>query len=285
VLEGGSPAEVLDRVNRFLLSLDIDTMATMVVCLVEPATGTVCYANAGHCLPLVRAGAGKVSYIDNVGGVPLGALDSPQYQDAATTFDAGDTLVLYTDGLVEERGQDYATGLQHLEDAAAAGEEDPERLCSRILEKTVGSGVRDDDVTLLVLRVLERLDDDLDLDVIGDQDALHSMRAMLRRWLREATQDEEVVADVTMAVNEAVQNAIEHAHGLDRTKVQVEMRRDNGAVRVAVRDHGRWRTDRDHSEERGRGLDLMRALMDGVDIDPRPSGSTVTLSHRLKNRR
>ena len=284
VLEGASPAEVLEKVNRFLLTLDVDSMATVLVCLVEPATGTVLYANAGHCLPLVRAGKKQVSYLDSAGGVPLGALDAPEYQNALATFGAGDTLVLYTDGLVEERGQPYTAGLAHLEDATRDAPLDPDAVCNRILREAVGDGVRDDDVTLLVLQVLDRLEDRLELEVVGDHDALQSMRAMMRRWLREATQDEEIVADITMAANEAVQNAIEHAHHLDRTKVQVELRRENGAVTVSVRDHGRWR-DGDHSEERGRGLDLMRALMDGVEIEPRPSGSTVTLRHRLRSRK
>jgi PAS domain S-box-containing protein len=282
VLDGAAPGEALERLNRFLLTVDADTMATVAICLVEPATGTVCYANAGHCLPFLRTQKGKPAFLAGGGGVPLGALDAPVYEEASTTLGGGDTLVLYTDGLIEERGTAYDEGLRRLEESTTKSGADLERLCDRILRGTVGDGIRDDDVTLLVLRVLERLEDHVHLEVIGAPDALSSSRALLRRWLRETTQDGGVVADVTMAVNEAVQNAIEHAHGLARTKIDVELDRRDGEIMVAVRDRGRWLSEGRDSAERGRGLDLMRALMDEVEIDQRPSGSVVVLRHRLR---
>ena len=82
-----------------------------------------------------------------------------------------------------------------------------------------------------------------------------------------------------MACNEACQNAIEHAYGLSPEPFDVELSRADGSVVIAVRDRGGWR---EHvSEDRGRGLPLMRALMDEVDIEQRPTGSTVVLRRAL----
>ncbi len=82
-----------------------------------------------------------------------------------------------------------------------------------------------------------------------------------------------------MATNEACQNAIEHAHALTPRPFQVELQRDDGAVTVVVRDRGGWREGL--SENRGRGLPLMRALMTDVEIEPSEEGTAVTLHREL----
>jgi PAS domain S-box-containing protein len=284
-LEGGEPGEILQRLNRFLLTLAPEPMATVLLLVVEPATNTVRYASAGHCSPLMLRGDGSAAFLDDVRGVPLGALDSPVYQDATITIDPSEALILYTDGLVEQRGESYATGLDRLGRAANGGRKprsgtkapDAEKLCDRILDGVLKGHIREDDVTLLVLRMAPRLEDRLELEVVGNPDALTSMRALLRRWLQETTQDAAMVEEVTMAVNEAAQNAIEHAHDLAATPVQMALAREGGGVTVSIRDRGVWVVHERDDEERGRGLPLMRALMDSVDVLPRATGSTVVL--------
>jgi anti-sigma regulatory factor (Ser/Thr protein kinase) len=76
-----------------------------------------------------------------------------------------------------------------------------------------------------------------------------------------------------------VQNAIEHGHGLSREPFEVELERDGDDVVVSVRDRGRWHDGA--SDDRGRGLPLMRALMDDVQIDALPDGTTVRMRRRL----
>jgi anti-sigma regulatory factor (Ser/Thr protein kinase) len=83
-----------------------------------------------------------------------------------------------------------------------------------------------------------------------------------------------------MAVNEACQNAIEHAYALSPEPFDVRLERDEGEICVTVRDRGGWRDSQ--SVDRGRGLPLMRALVDVVDIEQRPTGSTVVLRRTLR---
>ena len=83
-----------------------------------------------------------------------------------------------------------------------------------------------------------------------------------------------------MAANEAVQNAIEHGHALVPRPLDVELAREAGTVTIVVRDQGAWR--RPGTEDRGRGIPLMRALMGDVRIDRRPDGTEVTLRRRLR---
>ena len=120
----------------------------------------------------------------------------------------------------------------------------------------------------------------LEVELAGEPAALASFRQSLRRWLSESGANPEEVQDVVMACNEACQNAIEHAYGLAPEPFMVELTRDDGSVAITIRDRGGWRDS--VSNDRGRGLPLMRALMDEVDIEQRATGSTVTLRRELR---
>jgi anti-sigma regulatory factor (Ser/Thr protein kinase) len=148
-----------------------------------------------------------------------------------------------------------------------------------VIDTVLPSYDTDDDVTLLILRTLADTAERIEFEVLGDEPSLRAFRGTLRRWLAAAGSEPEELQDVTMAANEAIQNAIEHGHGLTRRAVEVVLDRTNGAIEVTVRDHGSWRAPRESA--RGRGLPLMRALMDSVDVEPGSSGTTVTLRRVL----
>jgi len=280
-LEGASPAVVLERLNRFLLSLSWDSMATALVLLVEPATGRMTYANAGHPPPLVMSPDGVAHSLKGSLSVPLGALDVAGYEEATARLEPGATLVLYTDGLVEQRDELIDRGIEKLEMALVTdGPAEPERLCERIIRRTVGRGEQTDDVTLVVVQAALSLGEVLEVELIGEPAALAAFRQGLRRWLEERGAEADEVQDVVMAVNEACQNAIEHAYALSPEPFDVKLTCEDGAVVVTVRDRGGWREGR--SDDRGRGLPLMRALMDAVEIEQRPTGSTVVLRRALR---
>jgi PAS domain S-box-containing protein len=279
-LDGASPASALDRLNRFLLSLAWDSMATALVLVLEPATGRMTYANAGHPPPIVLGADGTTRSLTDSLSVPLGALDVPGYREATASLEPGATLVLYTDGLVEQRDQLIDAGIERLEQAlVASGGTSPEAACDRIVRDTIGDDGGNDDVTLVVVQAEMSLGERLQLELVGDPAALTSFRQALRRWLSEVGAEDQEIHDITMATNEACQNAIEHAYGLSLEPFDVELSRDNGSVVIAVRDRGGWRDS--VSEDRGRGLPLMRALMDDVAVEQRPTGSTVTLRRAL----
>jgi anti-sigma regulatory factor (Ser/Thr protein kinase) len=181
--------------------------------------------------------------------------------------------------LIEQRGEHPDKGLERLRAAALAGPTELGALCDHVVDTVLPSYDTDDDVTLLILRTVSDRAPRMELAVLGDEPSLRAFRGMLRRWLAAAGAAPEEVQDVTMAANEAIQNAIEHAHALTRRAVEVLLDRTNGAIELAVRDHGTWRTPRE--SERGRGLPLMRALMDSVEVEPGPHGTTVTLRRSL----
>jgi len=86
--------------------------------------------------------------------------------------------------------------------------------------------------------------------------------------------------DVIMACNEACENAVEHGYEFGADLFAVELVHEDGTICVCVRDHGAWREPQ-KTPDRGRGLPLMRKLMDAVEVQPRPQGTTVRMSRRL----
>jgi PAS domain S-box-containing protein len=275
------PAALLARLNHFQFSMAWDDMATVLLAVIDPAAAKVQYASAGHPPPLVVAPGGVASYLVGGRGAPLGALERAPYTTATAELEPGSTLLVYTDGLIEQRGEHPDEGLARLRDAALAAPEDVGALCAHVVDTVLPSYDTDDDVTLLVLRTLSDRAPRVELEVVGDEPSLRAFRGTLRRWLAAGGADRDLVHDVTMAANEALQNAIEHGHALTRRSVDVILERSDGEVAVVVSDHGRWREPRE--TVRGRGLPLMRALMDSVDIAAGPDGTTVTLRRAARD--
>lgn len=118
----------------------------------------------------------------------------------------------------------------------------------------------------------------------GDADALTvaQMRHELSRWLREQFALDSVrLNDILLAVNEALTNSAEFAYvDAEQGTMTMQVRyAADGDLCVTITDHGRWRdvAPEDRCTTRGRGLQLMRALADDVDITRASSGTTVRL--------
>jgi serine phosphatase RsbU (regulator of sigma subunit) len=148
-----SPGEVLTRVNRYQLALGEEELFTLVYAVIDPVAGRLRFANAGHPPPLLRRRGGSVRFLDGGGGL-MGVIDAA-YDDHEVAVGEGDVLVLYSDGLVERRGESIDLGLERLERAAASGPEDPGALCAHVLREVLpGRAGLHDDVTAMVARVL-----------------------------------------------------------------------------------------------------------------------------------
>jgi anti-sigma regulatory factor (Ser/Thr protein kinase) len=137
----------------------------------------------------------------------------------------------------------------------------------------------DDDVAMVALRHTA-VPDELEMTFPADPTVLADVRQMLRRWIHQFGAGREDVGAVTLACGEACANAIEHAYSPGRASFELQASAERGVVTVAVRDSGRWRPPR--GENRGRGLMIIKASMDDVEIRPSPSGTEVLMSRRLR---
>src|SRR5262249_32103769 len=109
-LEGRAPARVLQLLSRYADDVPGARGATVVYAVVDPASGEVRYACAGHPPPLVVGPDGKTEFLTGGRGVPLDRTLAHRYVDADARIDAGATLVLFSDGAVERRGESLDAG-------------------------------------------------------------------------------------------------------------------------------------------------------------------------------
>jgi serine phosphatase RsbU (regulator of sigma subunit) len=154
-LEGEDAGSAMSRVDRLLQSQRErpDSIATAVFARLNGDGATLEMSSAGHPPPLVVRPDGTVDYIENVRSVPLGVPAPDGRVSASCDLDPGSLLMLYTDGLVERRGESLTTGLDLLASAAAAAGTDPELACDRVVEAMLGKEGPIDDVALLVVAI------------------------------------------------------------------------------------------------------------------------------------
>jgi anti-sigma regulatory factor (Ser/Thr protein kinase)/anti-anti-sigma regulatory factor len=199
--------------------------------------------------------------------------------EGVTTMVTGTSLVLYTDGLVERRGESLDEGLDRLVEVAAACEDRaPEAMASALLGGLAPAGAIDD-VAVVVVRLGPA---PLDVRLAADPARLGPLRRSVAAWADEAGLDENVLDDLQLALGEAATNAVEHAYGTTPppgSEIGVRLRtRGDGGVAVRVRDQGAWREAPADPGHRGRGLVLIRALATEVVVDGGPRGTAVTFT-------
>ena len=280
-LESESPTPVAERMARFARTLDGEQMSTCIYAVLDPTTGELRCANAGHPPPLLLGSDGRATFVAGTPGVPFGVSGQTGYTELRVELWPGSTLLLYTDGLVEKRGESIDAGLERLRRVAAEAPLEPKALCERILDSLV-EGSPDDDVALLAVHTLPR-EGPLDVTLPAEPGALAPLRRRLGVWLEHAGAGREESYDIVLATCEAAANAIEHAYGPAEGKFGVTARAADSEVTVEVHDWGRWRDPRD--PRRGRGLVVMRELMDDVSVNTDGEGTNVRLRRRLRRGR
>jgi PAS domain S-box-containing protein len=151
-LDGHSPASLLKRLNAFQIGMRDRGMTTVSIVAVDPETGDVRYAKAGHPPALIVEASGEAVWLREASGAPLGALDDPVFTEGSARMESGSTLVLYSDGLVEVRRETLDVGFERLGAATIAAPDAIDPLCDAVLAGTLANPAVEDDVTLLVLR-------------------------------------------------------------------------------------------------------------------------------------
>jgi serine phosphatase RsbU (regulator of sigma subunit)/anti-sigma regulatory factor (Ser/Thr protein kinase) len=279
-LEALRPELVLERMNGFVLEGEQGGMVTLLYAIVDPDASTLHVATAGHPPPLVLRPDGGPTFAEAPAGSPLGVNRFPSYAESMATLDPWSTVLLYTDGLVEGPELPLGEGLDGLLRTAESCPREPEGLCRALLATADSRAGSRDDLALLALQ-LTPPGEVLSLALPAKPSSLASMRRAVAQWLRLAGASEAEVYETLVACGEACANAVAHAHSaVSDSPFEVRAERDGPEVQIVIRDTGTWRPPND--DGRGRGLPLMRELMDEVNIEPGADGTTVTLRRRLR---
>jgi len=279
LLEGHGLPEVMSLLNQLLLSLGRNRAATVAILELDLELNQIEAVSAGHLPPVVVNGDGRAGLWHLAQGPPLGMAAGQVYESRRRPFAAESALLLYSDGLIEVRGERIDEGFERLclaAETAVAGED--ASLADRVYRGLAPSMALEDDVALLAIEAIP-LGPVLELTLDADPAVLVGLRRTLGRWLASVGVGDDELFDIALATSEAASNAIEHAYGAHRATFEVRCERLHEEVRVIVHDDGRWRRPRTNG--RGRGLIIMRGLMDSVDIDRDARGTTLTLVKQL----
>jgi anti-anti-sigma factor len=291
-LRDPSPATVLAALDAFATQMEDVEGASVFYGVLDAGTGDLVYAAAGHPPPLVVGPDGGTTFLPVPPRAPLGSLPDAPTAVSRHVLDQGATLVLFSNGAVAGPGSEAAEAMDRLAGVASDVLAAPGALDadgSGELAAAIAEGVRSpegwlDDVAVLVAHRREDTQEPLQLELTADPAALPGVRRRLSNWLTVLGMGEQDRVGVMVAVGEACANAAEHAYrGSEPGPMWVTARVDvDGVLTVTVRDEGTWRPPNRDPGDRGRGLLIMRQLVDGVVLEEEAKGTTVTLSLRLR---
>jgi PAS domain S-box-containing protein len=274
LLDGDAPAVALSKLDRFSHRVAGSRASTAACLLLDTRSGHMRWARAGHLPPLHLCPDGA-HYLDGATGCVLGIPGAPPFTEADAVLEPGSTVLLYTDGLVERRGEVIDDGLDRLAAAAAAHPHaDPDTLIAALFDATLDDSEIPDDIAVIAVRL--RPPPMLRTMPARAQEA-RALRPEIVSWAAAGALPDEIVVDLQLAVGEAVTNAVDHAYpGTAPGPVAVSISHlASGDVQVEVTDRGRWRPPPEDAGLRGHGLPVIRALAQDVELDPSDTGTRI----------
>ncbi|WTX28772.1 SpoIIE family protein phosphatase [Streptomyces sp. NBC_00564] len=273
------PDELLGLLDELVGRIDQDeedsgaavTGATCLYAIYDPTSRTCTVARAGHPPPALVRPDGHVEFPEVPAGPPLGLGGLP-FETVDLVLEEGSQLVLYTDGLVEDRERDIDVGLEMLRTALAGADRSPEDTCRTVLDALLP--VRpSDDIALIVARTHALGPDRIaDWQVPSDPAAVGEVRASVTRQLTQWGLDDMAFA-TELILSELVTNAIRYGSG----PIQVRVLRDRSLIcevfdSSSTSPHLRYAASTD---EGGRGLFLVAQLAERWGTRYTPAGKVI----------
>jgi serine phosphatase RsbU (regulator of sigma subunit)/anti-sigma regulatory factor (Ser/Thr protein kinase) len=299
-----SPGEVLGRVNDLMCpDMPAKMFVTCLYGVLEPGTGRFTFANAGHNLPYVRTGDGSAEL--RATGMPLGLLPGIEYEETEAHLEAGETMLLHSDGVAEAHGPEAEMfGFPRLQDVVGARSgrgEVIDRVLTELGRFTGADWEQEDDITLVALTrygaASAALGGGLDVsfDVASEPGNEKEVSERVAEAVAPLALTPARLEQLKTAVSEAAMNAIEHGNeARAELPVEVSVRESAGELVVAISDHGSGRELPEAEEPdleakleglqkpRGWGLFLIRNMVDDLRESGDGSRHTVELVIRLE---
>lgn len=270
------PAAVLSLLDAAVSSLEQSAITTCLYAVLDPVSRRVRIASAGHLPPLLVHAEGGGEYLELEPGPPLGVAWEPP-AELELVLPEGAALVLFTDGLVEDRHQPVEDGMLRLRNATGAAQGlTPDELCTALLVAAGRDGLLDDDCALLAVRTAPAAvagpQEDVHLHLAGHLSEVSRARHVGERWAAERGVDAD---DIGLLVTELASNALRHGG----PGVDLWLRASSRCLRVEVVDGRGAALPRvqhpDDKAEGGRGLVLVQALADRWGSDRLTAGKCV----------
>ncbi|MDQ4095727.1 MAG: SpoIIE family protein phosphatase [Actinomycetota bacterium] len=292
-------APLMERLNLHLNDhMSSERFVRLLFAALDPERARLEYVSAGHVPPIVyRAKTREVEWLQE-GGMALGVERDASYKTGRIDFEPGDMLVLYTDGVTEAPRLGRPFGQGKFSDLVTDyGGGTPGELVQAIRRSVENWSANDelrDDLALIVCQVTpdEAITQPARELVLPNEPArMAEIRSFVASFLTDVRCPVEVSQDVLLAVGEAAANACRHGRRrAGRSELRMRCARSGGRVAVTIADDGpgfdlasvERRDLPDRFASGGRGLFLMKTLMDEVEVDSSDDGTTVTLTRSLR---
>ncbi len=281
LINGAQPALLLEQLDLAASLIPNAYCTTVFLAILDTETGVLEYSNAGH-MPAVLAGPGpgQTAMLTDAASVPLAVRRVEPRPQASQVLPPGSTLMLFTDGLVERKHESIDDGIDRAAAVLVRTMTMPlEAVPETVVRELAPAPGYDDDVAMVIYRH-QPTQLRIETDAFAGQ--LVNVRHRLATWLRAADVPDALVADIVLVVNEACTNCVEHAYRGHRIGTMLlEASVADGQVRTRVTDAGSWKTPAADPGNSGRGLVLMRALSDAMELHNTPTGTAVDITFRL----
>ncbi|MEV6654941.1 SpoIIE family protein phosphatase [Streptomyces sp. NPDC051219] len=270
------PHEVLQLLDGLAAEIDASQIATCVYAVHDPNEGRLVYASAGHLPILVRDEDGTVRRAADPTGPPLGT-GGWLHTSGTIALPPGSTAVLYTDGLVERRGEDIDEGVAALERALSGAKGTPQVICDRLMRALGVTADHDDDVAVLVLQHPTRTGPDAELfhnaalELLGGIEAAPRARAFATGVLASWRFPVELCDLGVLAASELVANSLQHG----TPPMRLRLRRTDRRLIVEVTDgddHLPRRRRAEPADEAGRGISIVATIASSWGSRRTPGG-------------
>ncbi|MFF5337883.1 SpoIIE family protein phosphatase [Streptomyces sp. NPDC013181] len=258
------PHEVLQLLDGLAAEIDASQIATCAYAVHDPNEGRLVYASAGHLPILVREEDGTVHRAEDPIGPPLGT-GGWLHTSGTIPLPPGSTAVLYTDGLVERRGEDIDEGVAALERALSGARGAPQVVCDRLIRSLNVTAEHDDDVAVLVVQHPARtgaaaeLFHNASLDLLGGIEAAPRARSFATGVLTSWRFPVELRDLGVLAAGELVANSLQHG----TPPMRLGLRRTDRRLIIEVTDgddHLPRRRRADPGDEAGRGIEIVASI-------------------------
>jgi anti-sigma regulatory factor (Ser/Thr protein kinase) len=270
------PHEVIQLLDGLASEIDATQIATCVYAVHDPSEGRLSYAIAGHPPILIRDPDGTVRRADEPTGPPLGT-GGWIHTSGSVALGPGCTAVLYTDGLIERRGEDIDVGVDALVSALSGATGTPEVICERLTRALGITSEHDDDVAVLVLQypdhtgVEAELFRNASLELLGGIEAAPRARAFASGVLASWRFPVELRDLGVLAASELVANSLKHG----TPPMRLRLRRTDRRLIIEVTDgddHLPRRRRAEPGDEAGRGISIIATVASSWGSRRTPGG-------------
>ncbi|MGO9383622.1 MAG: SpoIIE family protein phosphatase [Mycobacterium sp.] len=281
LINGAQPALLLEQLDSAASLIPNAYCTTVFLAILDTESGVLQYSNAGH-MPAVLSGPepGKTTVLTDAASVPLAVRRGGPRPQASRVLPPGSTLMVFTDGLVERRYESIDDGFARAANVLARTINMPlDAVPAAVVRQLAPAGGYDDDIAMVIYR---HQPPGLRIERGATADQLVDIRHRLAEWLRAADVPDALAADIVLVVNEACTNCVEHAYRGHRVGAMLlEVKTADDEIRARVTDSGSWKTPAADPGNSGRGLMLMRALSETLELDTTPTGTTVDVTFRI----